>query len=473
MNVLCNLALSYRATFRPELIASSDTRPWALGCWRSLVFCGLFSIIFLPEFLHEGDGATGSFVYTKVAGGFRFIDVGILLLVLLHLAALACSRKQIVRFPRALVLPGVAFLGCIATGIWYGHGHGGTSFFFDWRGLALGIGLYFVWNFWIQNSAQLHSAIRLAAIYVGVRIALLYALYLTGHGETLLGVPIPTFDGPALSAIVFTALLAFRYQESSVDSLHKLLWMALAAAAYLIVLLCFRRTYWGELAIGTAILLLLQQRHRVRNFVLAGATVCIAAVTLGKPFAARVRSLDFMQMDSEFGADNSDHLHDLLDAWDQVRASPLMGIGVGTAYPTWRIRNWKNESVMVHNAPIHVWLKYGAVGLICYLWFHARLLRWLHARSNYLAPNDAAFLSVAFAYLTAQFAMTLGFAPWPYSELQLTVLISFILAAAFSGACSPSMRNPAGERRHALCHFQLSPSLPRRSMAANLSRTQS
>ena len=109
-----------------------------------------------------------------------------------------------------------------------------------------------------------------------------------------------------------------------------------------------------------------------------------------------------------------------------------MGIGVGTAYPTWRIRNWKNESVMVHNAPIHVWLKYGVAGLICYLWFHVVLLRWLYRRSKYAAANDAVFLTVAFAYLTAQFVMTLGFAPWPYSELQLTTLISFILAAAFS-----------------------------------------
>ena len=406
----------------------------------------LFSIIFLPEFLHEGDGAAGSFVYTKVAAGFRFVDLGILALVFLHLVALACYRKQIVCFPRALVLPGLAFLGCIATGIWYGHGHGGTNFFFDWRALALGIGLYFVWILWIQTPAELHSTIRLFAIYVGVRIALLYALYLAGRGETLLGVPIPTFDGPALSAIVFTGLLAFRYQESSVNPVHKLLWTALAAAAYLIVLLCFRRTYWGELAIGTAILLLLQHRHRVRNFVLVGTMVCIAAVTLGKPFAARIQSLDFMQMDNEFGADNSDHLHDLLDAWDQVRQSPLMGIGVGTAYPTWRIRNWKNESVMVHNAPIHVWLKYGAVGLICYLWFHARLLRWLHSRSKYLDPNHSAFLNVAFAYLTAQFAMTLGFAPWPYSELQLTTLTSFILAAAFSGACRPPLGHLTRER---------------------------
>ena len=83
--------------------------------------------------------------------------------------------------------------------------------------------------------------------------------------------------------------------------------------------------------------------------------------------------------DTEFGADNADHVLDIADAWDQVRQSPVMGIGLGTSYPTWRIKNWKTESVMVHNAPLHVWLKYGLAGLVCYLWFHLALLRWLTA----------------------------------------------------------------------------------------------
>ena len=217
--------------------------------------------------------------------------------------------------------------------------------------------------------------------------------------------------------------------------------MVLAAGACLVVLLCFRRTYWGELAVGGAVLVF-RQRRRARNLVLVGAMLCLALVTLGKTFVARVQSLDFMQMDGDFSADNADHLHDLQDAWDQVQQAPLMGIGVGTAYPTWRIRNWKNESVMVHNAPIHVWLKYGLAGLVCYLWFHIALLRWLSRRTKCMSGDHAAFLSVAFAYLTAQLAMTLGFAPWPYSELQLTTLSSFVLAAAFAGGARAQRTPP-------------------------------
>ena len=446
MSTLCNSTLSYPTTWPSESIAPYEVQPWAVRCWRGLLFCALFSVIFLPEFLREGNGAGGSFLYAKAVAGFRFIDLGILALVFTHLGAVACSRKRKVGFPRTLAAPGVAFLLCIAIGIGYGQWRGGTNFFFDWRALALGIGLYFVWAAWIQTFAEAQRVVRLFGVYMAVRIVLLYALYLSGRGETLLGIPIPIFDGPALSAIVFTALLAFSHQENSTNAVHKILWMALAGAAYLIVLLCFRRTYWGEIAAGTAILLLLERRHRLRNFVLIGGALCVVMVTLGRPFVARVVSLDVMQMDGEFDADNADHLHDLLDAWDQVRESPVMGIGVGTTYSTWRIRNWKSESVMVHNAPVHVWLKYGLMGLACYLWFHMALLSWLYRRAKWLDGRQAAFLHAAFAYLAAQFVITLGFAPWPYSELQLTMLTSFILAAAVASAARPSRLTLAGER---------------------------
>jgi len=403
-------------------------RTWALAFWRALTCCLLFSIIFLPEFVRDGVSEP-SLPYAKVAGGFRFIDLAILFVVFGHVVALGCLRTKVMRFPRSLVLPGLAFLGCIGVAICYGRSRGGSNFFFDWRGLALGIGLYFVWSLCLRNSRDVAAAIRVFAVYMAARIALLYVLYLAGYRDTLAGVPIPIFDGPVLSCTVFTGLLAFRYSESSRGA-SRLLWSCLAAAAYMFVLLCFRRTYWGELAVGTCILLLLQKRNRIRNVVLLVGMVALAAVILGASFSSRIQSIDVTRGDGEFSADNANHVYDLMDAWYQVRQSPLMGIGVGTSYSTWHIRNWKTESVMVHNAPLHVWLKYGITGLICYLWFHIALLRWLYRRSQAATSRDTAFLGAAFAYLAAQFAMTLGFAPWPYSELQLTTLISFILAAA-------------------------------------------
>ncbi len=432
-------ASSYRESgYLPSV--AFQPRQWAVNCCCGLLFCLLFSLILLPEFSRDGNTTGGSFLYTKFVGSLRFIDLGIIALIVSHVAALACFRRKITYFPRSLAVPGVAFLACIVSGICYGNLRGGANFFFDWRALALGIGLYFVWAIWIQSPSDLNRAVHIFAIYMAIRIVVLYALHVAGYRETLAGVPIPTFDGPAVSSIVFTALLALRYAAISRSRPRQLLWAGLAAAACLIVLLCFRRTYWGELAIGTCLLLLFQRGHRIRSAIVVCAMVGLAAAMLGQSFYARLQSLDFNRMDSEYSADNADHLGDLLDGMDQVRKSPVMGVGVGTSYPTWRIRNWKSESVMVHNAPVHVWLKYGVAGLICYLWFHVVLFIWLYKQSKRVAPAEAAFLAVAFAYLLAQFAMTLGFAPWPYSELQMTTLISFILAAALMG---PQVHRPA------------------------------
>jgi O-Antigen ligase len=409
-------------------------RQWAVNCCRGLVFCLLFSVILLPEFSRAGNAASGSLVYARAIGSLRFIDLGIILLVVGHATALFCARRKAIYFPRMLAFSGLAFLACILIGVCYGSFRGGTNFFFDWRALARGIGLYFVWAVWMQTASAFNRAVHIFAIYMALRIGLLFALHLAGSRETLAGVPIPTFDGPAVSSIVFTALLALRCVGGARNRPRQLLWGGLAAAACLIVLLCLRRTYWGELAIGTLLLPLLQRHHRLRSAVLVCAVVGLAAVMLGQSFYARLQSFDFNRMDSEFSADNADHLGDLLDGVDQVRQSPILGIGVGTSYSTWRIRNWKSESVMVHNAPVHVWLKYGLAGLLCYLWFHVVLFLWLYKQSKCTSPDHAAFLHSAFAYLLAQFVMTLGFAPWPYSELQLTTLISFILAAAFMGS---------------------------------------
>lgn len=435
----------------------ADRRSPAYLFCRALLWCALFSIIFQPEFVRVG-GEGQSPIYHKMAAGFRIIDVLLLALVLSHVVAWGCLRRRRLTFPRSLAAPGIAFLGCIAMAAAYGASRGGSNFFFDWRGLALGIGLFVVWSFWLQRPSDVAAALHVFLAYAGIRIALLFVLYLWDEADTLGGVAIPTFDGPMISCAVFAALLAFSLRERGPRK--KLLYACLGLAACLFVLLCLRRTYWGELAIGGVILLLLRGRTRGKSFALAIVAIAIAAGILGSTFSQRVQSLDVSRDDTQFSADNADHVLDLVDAWSEIRQSPVMGIGLGTSYPTWQIRNWKPESVMVHNAPLHVWLKYGIAGLICYLWFHIALLTWLYRQSRAAPGRSTALLAAAFAYFTAQFVMTLGFAPWPYSELQLTTLMSFVIAAAASASATSYPKGFAMLRHQTSSHFVLQPRSP-------------
>jgi O-antigen ligase len=408
--------------------------PVASGCWprrltQASVLACLFTIALLPEFPRDNTFASASLIYAKAIGRFRFADLAIVALVIFHLFLLGCLRKKVLRFPTPLALPSLGFLFCVALAIARGGMAGGTNLFFDWRNLALGATLYFVWAFWIRDNEDIKHAVRAFAICVAARIFILGLQFFLGTGDTLDGVRIPTFDGPTISAMVLTALLALCSHEAAGSKFERLTWLTLGMVSTLMVLLCFRRTYWATLLVGATIVILVQRKARFRALTKIAVAVAVASFILGPMFYARLASFNLAQKNSQFSEDNSDHVDDLLDAWDQVGQSPILGVGIGVPYPTWRIRNWKSESVMVHNAPLHVWIKFGICGLVFYLWFHISLLLWIGSRVRNVETHATPFATAALAYLAAQFLVSLSFAPWPYSELQNTILISFLVTA--------------------------------------------
>jgi O-Antigen ligase len=434
----------YSGHFSPETeIARSDERRLARQICQALVLLPLFSLILLPEYV-QGLGApeTKSALYTLTVGPWRLVDVVLLGLIAVHGVAWASSRRLVVGIPNELVLPGVGFVAAIAIAMVYGWLHGGDNLFFDWRALALGAGLYVVFALWTRTPRETDWSVRLFAGYLALRMVWLYLNFARGGGDVIVGMRIPVFDGPTLSAIVFTAVFALCLSDASGSRGGALIWSVLSAAAYVLVLLCFRRTFWTQLGVATLILLVLQKKHRGRKLMLASLAVVIVAATIGPAFYERMQSMDFTQDDTEFSQGNPDHVGEVLDAWEQALQHPVMGIGLGRSFQTARIPGWKEESVMVHNAPLHVWLKYGLLGLVCYLWFHLAVFRALWARLKASGPHNhsravfharSAFTAAALVYLAAQFVVSLGFTPWPYSSLQSTTLIAFALAVAMRG----------------------------------------
>ena len=116
----------------------------------------------------------------------------------------------------------MGFLAAIALAMIYGWMQGGTNLFFDWRALALGVGLYVVFATWVQTPEEARWAIHLFAGYMALRIGLIYAAFFSGGGDIIVGIRIPVFDGPTLSAIVFTAVLALWMGDCAHDWRQKL-----------------------------------------------------------------------------------------------------------------------------------------------------------------------------------------------------------------------------------------------------------
>jgi O-antigen ligase len=420
-----------------ERFANADSRHLARRVSQAMVLLPLFSLVLLPEYVQGlGDPQSKSILYRATVGPLRAVDVLLLAVIAVHGVVWASSRRMRVQFPRTLAIPGLGFLAAIAVGMLYGGLHGGTNLFFDWRALALGIGLYGVFAMWTQTPERARTAVYWFAGYMAVQIATIYASFFGGGGDVIVGVRIPVFDGPTLSAVVFTAGLALWMSDHARGAWRQTTWITLSAASYVLVLLSFRRTFWAELGIATGLALLLQRRRRWRKLLLAAAMFAAVATMLGPAFLERLESLDFTAGESEFSQGNPDHVGEVLDAWEQVKRAPMLGIGLGRSYPTLRIQDWKEESVMVHNAPLHVWLKYGLMGLAFYVWFHIALFRWLGRQRRKLSDEatiQLEWLGAALAYLAAQFAVGLGFSPWPYTSLQSSILVAFILAIALRG----------------------------------------
>ncbi len=425
---------------------------------RGVMLCCLLSLIFVTEYEQAGGSAAKSILYNVLAGGFRVIDVLVLCLALVHGFALGCSRKRIRMFPRNLIMLLAAFAMTIAISLVYGMERAGQNFFFDWRALALGVAFYVIYRFWIQSSSGARAAIIAFAFIASMHVITLLYSYLRGQGDSLLGMRIPLFDGPAISALVFAALLGLSLFGGGSSPRQRWLWLMLTAGAMFLVVLCFRRSYWAELVIGIALLAMNAPGRRLRTLALPLCLIVVAFLALGANFTERLSSINFTRDDVPYSEDNSDHVGDVLDAWVQVRAAPLLGVGLGTSYPTWHIRNWKEESVMVHNAPLHVWLKYGLLGLIVYFGYHLSLFRYLRRHGKHSPPRHRAIVGAVLAYLAAQFVVSLGFTPWPYSAIQSTNLIAFLLAVAFV--------------RETSCHSPAFPSSPQPLTAPLTWKTQ-
>jgi len=399
---------------------------------RALMLSVLLCMVFIPEYVQgNNDPAAKSVLYQTALAGLRLIDLLVLVLFVVHGFAGGCLRQRGRPLPRRLALLIAGFLIAILASLLYGLGRVGHNFFFDWRALALGLGFYVAYRFWIHTPGDARTAVLIFAVIAGIRLVTAFATYFRGGGDMLLDVRIPCFDGPTLSAVVFAGLLAVSLSTSGSGWNHRCLWILVGSSAMLLVVLCFRRSYWAEIVIGLIVLAVTSRGRSLRALLLLAFAGAIASMALGRPFMDRLSSLDFTQADSAYAEDNVDHVGDVLDAWDEVRASPVMGIGLGRAYPTWRIRDWKEESVMVHNAPLHVWLKYGLLGLLFYLAFYFSLFDCLRQEAAHAPAGHGPVVRAILAYLAAQFMVSLGFTPWPYSAVQSTNLIAFLLAVAF------------------------------------------
>lgn len=391
----------------------------------------LFALLCFREY--EGlPGEPKSPLYGSAWAGLRWVDLFLLGLFYVHALWILMTRQQLPRLPKSLKIPTLLILGSICAAFVYGLYQGGEHLYFDWRNALLGAGLAVVFSCWIQSPAALEDAIHVFAWVMSARILYLLGNFIAGRGVTgvLPGVMTPVYDGPTLDGAVLLVLLAFRFTQQKVGRARKMCWVIAGVAAFLLILLSLRRTFWGEMALGLVIVAILQKNRRC-----LWALVLLPGLIFGYSdrFYLRAKSMNPLAERSSYAISNEDHVGDVLDALDVVEEHPVLGIGLGHSYRTRRITDWKTESWEVHNGPLHAWVFYGLLGLIAYLLFHASLFRWLKKlQATETDQRVRAFCQVGLAYLVGQFCMSCGFTPWFYGPLGTDILIFFVLGSLLS-----------------------------------------
>ena len=305
---------------------------------------------------------------------------------------------------------------------------GSPELFADWRNLLITtITAVFAAKFLASQPWRRIALIDLAILYGLLSIPTLFA-YALGQGDSLLGVRTTVFDAPTLYMASFSAATAawFYLFPNPLQGRTRVTLLSLAGlASSLLVLLSFRRSFWVAWAVGLAVIVVismrLKQSSRIRLFAALaglGALLAVATVALGsEAIGARLESF-LPDSTGQFSATNEDHLNDIVDAWHVVERDPILGLGIGRAYETSLISDWKTESFEVHSAVLHVWLKFGIAGAVAYLAFHFGIIRAA------LKTRDS--IPIA-AFLIAELAAT-AFGTWPYGSFQMAVFHGLLIA---------------------------------------------
>jgi O-antigen ligase len=394
-------------------------------------------LVYTREF--PGPDGPPSFLYDRIPGalGARWVDVGVLAVVsffLMYRALQANTRWTVNRGVRqGLGLFGLA----TALSIGYGLANGGSELFYEWRNVALGLAVAFMARQILERLSP-PTALRVLFTLLAGRGVWLLARWLLNGGVEPFGGPI--WDGPTLSSLVAATALgvALLHLADSLGPRGVIVLLATAASAT-VVIAAFRRTYWIELAVLFGVLLLAARRQSTSfrwrlSAVTAGLAVMVVIMSTlaaipAEIFMLRVQSVIAPLDTTNTLADtNSFHIADVQDAIDIIKESPIFGIGQGRPYRTQLLAPWIPESWGVHNAILHVWLRFGLLGLVAYLWFHFSVFRWLWhtgASSRVLAVPNAIL-----AYWVATFVPGLGLSPWPYGALQNTALLGILAALA-------------------------------------------
>jgi hypothetical protein len=340
----------------------------------------------------------------------------------------------------------------LSRAIW----EGAPELFADWRDIAvLAIVAGIVARF-CASAKWRDILLPDFAIAYGLAALIPLADWLSGGGGDLHGVRIPLFYGPVLTFSSWSSLVLSDLLSSGLSRFtarRKVLITIAWVGATLLVLLSFRRTYWFIWGLGiTAIIYMRLRDRRTSGARAVGITTVAAAAVIAVFFflgtenvTGRIASF-LPGSDSEFSATNEDHFNDVADAVAAGSDNFFWGIGIGRNYESERTVDWKSSSFEVHNALVHVWIKFGILGALIYAGFH---ISWAVAAIRNRVPTESGrrTMTITGIFLLADFISSMV-NTWPYGSFQTSIYRGLLLGVLIAATPNLSRRTSRVPQHH-------------------------
>jgi len=411
---------------------------------KPLEFGIILTILVVVFFQEEPTvGGDSSIIFEKLFWKFRPVDIMILVILWALLLRDTFARKSIKLPNTVLNKPILGLILAILQGTIVGIIKRETSTrtgiavlaIDEWKNLFVGISFFFIFTRVISNKQKLiriaWSFIVMATGMAGYRLI----LYIMGHGlkGTARGYIIVQEGGYIYMlclALLLTCSLVFFRPKKRMERFY--LYIAIILFS-MVLFLSFRRNGWLMVIIGLAIIFhFLPLRKKVRYGILLLLLLPSAKLFMTVP--ANINQY-FTENIFSVGV----HICDLEDAWEAVKEDPILGYGLGRVYKRrlsympWLHTNLAEQAYFVHNAFLHTWLKFGILGLICYIWLFYTFFQYGFKNIKLISNNYHRSIAVGFfAFVVGKVIGASWFGPPEYIFFKKSILIFFSMAIVLS-----------------------------------------
>lgn len=392
----------------------------ALALLPRLTLAILVCIVVLVETDSEGFLGVPQF-YTALPGPLRLTDVLVLALAA-GVTLRVTSGGETLRTPGQMSLPLLLFTAAVAMGVIVGlAGDTDPSAFGGSLRDLLSLPLLplLVVNV-LTTRRDIELGLGLVFALVVVKTAVGAAGYALGVGRVVEGTVL-TYYAPTANLLLLTFVLATLAFPFARAQLPRLVWWV-APAAFAVLILSFRRSFWIALVLGAVVVILVVTGRQGRALLIPAGAMLLAALAFSvstlantrsdSPVVQRVQSLSPSQLQGS--AYERYRLDEQRSVLAEIAERPFTGIGVGVP---WRARyplaiTFPGARDYSHVVILWYWLKLGLIGVLAYVLLIGAAVRsglaiWQRApdpvvRAAGLALGTS-FLALAVAETTGSF----------------------------------------------------------------------